>query len=103
MRSAVPEKILKIIDDLDAHGNVPLTRLTVLKKWFEQPGRLAAFGLWVARRAAGRPGKTKTEFKAILSDVRKLLGPAFDSGKLFPTHRSPGGETSPLPCGSSAE
>lgn len=31
MRTDVPEKILKIIDDIDTHGNVLLTRLTVLK------------------------------------------------------------------------
>ncbi|HEV8543587.1 MAG TPA: hypothetical protein VGR78_14420 [Verrucomicrobiae bacterium] len=40
------------------------------------PGRLTAFGLWVTRRAAGRSGKTKAEFQAILSDARALLGPA---------------------------
>jgi hypothetical protein len=37
MRTAVPEKILNVIDDIDTYGNVPLTRLTVLKKWFEEP------------------------------------------------------------------
>ena len=83
MRTTVPEKILKIVTDLDAHGNVALTRLTVLKKWFEQPARLAAFGLWVARRAAGRSGKTKAEFRAILSDARALLGPASTRESFF--------------------
>ena len=52
MRAAVPEKIRKVIDDIDTRGNVPLTRLTVLKKWFERPNRLPVFGLWVARQAA---------------------------------------------------
>ena len=50
MRTEVPEKILKIIDDIEVQRNVPLTRLTVLKKWFESPRRLSAFGLWIARR-----------------------------------------------------
>ena len=54
MRTAVPEKLLKLLDDIDTRGNVPLTRLTVLKKWFEHPGRLSVFGLWVARLAAAR-------------------------------------------------
>ncbi len=76
MRSDVPEKLLDLIDDIDAQGNVPLTRLTVLKKWFEHPGRLSAFGLWVARRAAGRKGKTKGEYGALLDEARGLLGPA---------------------------
>jgi hypothetical protein len=74
MRSAVPEKVLKIIDDIEAQGNVPLTRLTVLKKWFEHPGRLSAFGLWIARKAAGRKGKTKGEHGALLDEARVLLG-----------------------------
>ena len=83
MRSTVPEKILKIVADIDAHENMPLTRLTVLKKWFEQPGRLSAFALWVARRAAGRSGKTKADFKSILSDARALLGPASTRESFF--------------------
>src|SRR5215213_7230373 len=74
MRTTVPEKILQIIDDLDAKGDVPLTRLTVLKKWFEHPGRLSRFGLWVARRAAGRKGKTKGDYGALLDEAQALLG-----------------------------
>ena len=76
MRTAVPEKILKIIADINTQGNASLTRLTVLKKWFGHPGRLSAFGLWVARRAAGRPGKTKGEYAALLRETGALLGPA---------------------------
>ncbi len=76
MRTSVPEKIQKIIDDIDTKGNVPLTRLTVLKKWFEHPGRLSVFGLWIARRAAGRKGKTKDEAGALLDATRTLLGTA---------------------------
>jgi hypothetical protein len=76
MRTTVPERILKIIGDIDNEGNVPLTRLTVLKKWFEYPGRLSRFGLWVARRAAARKGKTKGEHAALLNEARILLGPA---------------------------
>ena len=83
MRTAVPEKILKIINEIDAHGNARLTRLTVLKKWFEHPGRLSAFGLWVARRAAGRKGKTKGEAGALLDETRALLGTAATRESLF--------------------
>ena len=36
MRTAVPEKLLKIVDEIQANGDVPITRLTVLKKWFEK-------------------------------------------------------------------
>jgi len=83
MRTAVPEKILKIIDDIDTQGNASLTRLTVLKKWFEHPGRLSAFGLWVARRAAGRKGKTKGKAGALLDETRALLGTASTRNSLF--------------------
>ncbi|MEO8353169.1 MAG: hypothetical protein ABI680_15675, partial [Chthoniobacteraceae bacterium] len=69
--------------DLDAKGNVSLTRLTVLKKWFERPGRSFAFGLWVARRAAGRKGKTKGEAGALLDEARALLGTASTRESLF--------------------
>ena len=74
MRTAIPEKIQKIIQDLDTRDNVSLTRLTVLKKWFEAPGRLSAFGLWLARRAAGRKGKTKGAAGDLLDETRALLG-----------------------------
>jgi hypothetical protein len=83
MRTAIPEKILKIIQDLDARGNVSLTRLTVLKKWFEAPGRRSAFGLWLARRAAGRKGKTKGAAGALLDETRALLGTSSTRESLF--------------------
>lgn len=83
MRTAIPEKILKIIQDVDTRGNVSLTRLTVLKKWFEAPGRLSAFGLWLARRAAGRKGKTKGVAGALLDETRALLGTSSTRESLF--------------------
>jgi len=83
MRTAVPEKIQKIIVDIDTKGNASLTRLTVLKKWFEHPGRLSAFGLWIARRAADRKVKTKADAAALLNETRVLLGTAATRESLF--------------------
>ena len=74
MRTDVPEKLLAIVEEIDAHGSASLTRLTVLKKWFEHPGRLPAFALWVAKRAAGRKGRTKAVAGALLNEARALLG-----------------------------
>jgi hypothetical protein len=74
MRNQVPEKLLAIVADINTHGSANLTRLTVMKKWFEGKGRLPAFGLWVARRAASRKGKTKAEAGVLLNDARALLG-----------------------------
>lgn len=45
----------------------------MLKKWFEHPGRLPAFGLWIAKRAAGRKGKTRAA-AALMGEARALLG-----------------------------
>ena len=53
MRTDVPEKLQAIVEEIDAQGSASLTHLTVLKKWFEHPGRLPAFGLWIAKRGAG--------------------------------------------------
>jgi hypothetical protein len=74
MRTNVPEKLLKIVEEIDAQGHANLTCLTVLKKWFERPSRLPAFGLWVAKRSAGRKGKTKAKTGALLDEARSLLG-----------------------------
>ncbi len=84
MRTLVPDKILKIIEDIQSQGNVSLTRLTVLKKWFEQrPERLPAFGLWVARKAAGRKGKTAGLPGQLLNEARKLVGTGATRESLF--------------------
>jgi hypothetical protein len=74
MQTDIPEKLLSIVDEIEDNGSANLTRLTVLKKWFQQPGRLPSFGLWVARRAAGRKGKTKGEAGRLLNVARDLLG-----------------------------
>ena len=36
MRTNIPEKLLKIVEEIDENGNASLTRLTVLKKWLER-------------------------------------------------------------------
>jgi hypothetical protein len=73
MQTTVPEKLLKIAEDIGALGNVNLTRLTVLKKWFERPERLVPFALWVAARATSRKGKTTGEAAALFREARGLL------------------------------
>ncbi|MEK9142646.1 MAG: hypothetical protein AAB308_16445 [Nitrospirota bacterium] len=64
---------MKIIDEIDAHGQASLTRLTVLKKWFERPKRLSAFAIWVAARAVSRRGKTSGAAAALFLEARTLL------------------------------
>lgn len=86
MNTTVSEKLLKIADDIKAEGQAGLTRLTVLKKWFEQqPGRLAAFGVWLAKTALATAEEPGTDLEAALFELarRRLAGadplrPAFN-------------------------
>ena len=73
MRTKVPEKLLAIVAEIEATGSSNLTRLTVLKKWFQAPGRQSAFGLWVASRAASRKGKTAGVAGELFKESRLLL------------------------------
>ena len=73
MRTDIPEKVLKIVDDIDAHGSANLTRLAVLKKWFEKPERLSAFAVWIAARATSRKGKTGGEAAELFREAKRLL------------------------------
>jgi hypothetical protein len=73
MPTNVPEKLLEIVDQIDACGSAELTRLTVLKKWFERSERLVPFAVWVAARATSRKGKTKGEATTLFAEARTLL------------------------------
>ena len=73
MRTNIPEKLLSIVEEIDDHGNTSLTRLTVLKKWFERPERLSAFAIWVAARATSRKGKTIGAAAELFRAARTLL------------------------------
>lgn len=92
MQTLVPEKLLKIIEDIDEQGDANLTRLTVLKKWFEKPGRLMPFAQWIASRASSRKGKTKGEAAELFREARKLLAdnqehsPKLDQGSAKRLH-----------------
>jgi hypothetical protein len=69
----VSEKLFQIIDDIDLHGRAELTRLTVLKKWFDRSERLVPFAVWVAARATSRKGKAKGDAATLFSEARGLL------------------------------
>ena len=76
MRTNIPEKLLKIADEISEHGNVNLTRLVALKKWFEKPERLAAFAVWIAARATSRKGKTGGAAAELFREAKALLAGA---------------------------
>ncbi len=64
MTTTTATKLRKLTEDIAAKGNTPLTRLTVLKKWFETPDRLPAFGVWMARRAIAGERSVDIESRA---------------------------------------
>lgn len=76
MRTNVPEKLLKIADQIEKRGSVNLTRLTVLKKWCDQPYRLPSFAIFVANRASARKGKSSGETAEFFREARVLLAGA---------------------------
>lgn len=84
MKPSTFDKLLKIIDDIDETGNASLTRLTVLKKWFEKPGRLVPFAVWIARRSAARKGRTGGEAGELLDEARALVGQGYGEDKVRP-------------------
>jgi hypothetical protein len=73
VRTQIPEKLLRIADEIEEKGEANLTRLTVLKKWFDRPYRLASFAVFVANRASGRKGKTIGEAAELFHEARALL------------------------------
>lgn len=74
MRTNIPEKLKKVGDDIQESGSTSLTRLTVLKKWFEQDSkRLRSFSIFIANRASTRKGKTAGEAAALFHEARLLL------------------------------
>lgn len=82
MRTNIPEKLLKIADDIEAYGSANLTRLVVLKNWFEKLERLSGFAVWIATRATSRKGKTAGAAAELFREAKTLLA---DADKCRPT------------------
>lgn len=76
MRTNIPEKLFKIAEAIEDTGQANLTRLTVLKKWFDRPHRLASFAIFIANRACSRKGKSAAESLELFRDARTLLANA---------------------------
>ncbi len=90
MRTNVPERLLVISEAVFAGQNVPVTKLTILKKWFAgRSTRLPAVAVWVAARAVSRKGKTKGEAAELFVEARDLLAghdslqPRLDAARAF--------------------
>ena len=66
-------KLRRIAEDIRQSGSVNLTRLTVLKKWLELPGRLASFGVFIACQACLNADRATGEAATLLDETRTLL------------------------------
>jgi hypothetical protein len=73
MPASVADKLAAVIGQIDETGNADLLRLTVLKKWFERPGRLTAFAIWTAFHAASRGGKATGPARDLIQEAQELL------------------------------
>lgn len=74
MRTSVPDKLLKVVKDIEERGAANLTRLTVLKKWFERPDRLSSFAIFIAQRACEHESAVEESDAAeLLRESKSLL------------------------------
>ncbi|WP_295389046.1 hypothetical protein [uncultured Thiodictyon sp.] len=73
MPPSLQTQLSSVIAEIDLTGHADVLRLTVLKKWFKHPGRLRAFGLWVAERAAERGSAATGEAADLFALARAVL------------------------------
>ena len=76
MRTTIPEKLLKVAAQIEARGSASLTRMTVLKKWFEAPDRLPSLAIFIAKRSSARKGKSTGGAAELFREARGLLSGA---------------------------
>jgi hypothetical protein len=69
----IAEKLQDIVADINERGHANLTRLTVLKKWFDAPGRIMSFGAFIAIQASRQTRKTTKEAEQLLCEAREIL------------------------------
>ena len=68
----ISRKLQKIIADIHECGHASVTRLTVLKKWFEIPDRVPFFGVSIAKTLK-QVGKATKEAVELLHEASEML------------------------------
>jgi hypothetical protein len=84
MALTIHQKLASIVEEIDRKGFAELVRLTVLKKWFEPPGRHRAFALWIAGRAAHIDEPASEAEASLLAEARAFLADIQSHGELNP-------------------
>jgi hypothetical protein len=72
-RTTISDKLREITAAIEQRGSVNLTRLTVIKKWFEVPNHLSSFAIFVADHASRRKTKTTKKAGELIRQARTLL------------------------------
>jgi len=80
----ISKKLHKIVIDIEESGYANLTRLTVLKKWFEIPNRLPSFGIFIAIEASRRTRETTKEESDLFREAKEI----FKNNDVFETNIS---------------
>jgi hypothetical protein len=85
----ISKKLQKIVTDIEESGYANLTRLTVLKKWFETPNRLRSFGIFIAIEASRRTRETTKEEAELFCEAKEI----FEDADVFETNIPRAGAT----------
>jgi hypothetical protein len=72
-RTTISDKLREIVAAIDQRGSVNLTRLTVMKKWFEIPSHLSSFAIFIADQVSRQKTKTTKEAGELIREARTLL------------------------------
>ena len=72
-RTTISDKLQEVAAEIEQRGSANLTRLTVLKKWFEVPSHLSSFAIFIADQASRRKTKTVKEAGELIRKARALL------------------------------
>jgi len=72
-RPNISDKLREIAAEIERRGSANLTRLTVLKKWFEVSSRLSSFAIFIADQASRQKTKTTKEAAELFRAARTLL------------------------------
>ena len=72
-RTKLSDRLKDILSAIDERGSAELTKLTVLKKWFEVSSRLSSFGIFIADQASRQNAKTTKEAAELFHEARTLL------------------------------
>jgi hypothetical protein len=88
MEANIPEKLRAIAREIREQGAADLMRLAVLKNWFEDPRRLRAFAVWVARRSTSGEAKFRGQVGMLFQEARRLFGSLNSAARRLDTIRA---------------